>query len=67
MDFLFDIFLFKPSLLGASLKLSMKALIRFLAEFHKEMKLPQLPWLSVRLLCLRVREISSLLADPSQV
>lgn len=40
----------KPFLLFASLELSMKATIRFLAEFPKEMKLLQLAWLSVRLL-----------------
>lgn len=43
---------FKLSLLGASLELSMKAMICFLVEFPKEMKLLPLAWLSVSLLCL---------------
>lgn len=55
--------IFKLFLLGASLELSMKMMMCFLAEFPKEMKL----LLSVSLLCLRVREISNLPAHPSQI
>lgn len=50
-------FFLKPSLLSASLDLSMKAMICFLAEFPKEMKLLQLARLSAGLPCLRVTEI----------
>lgn len=58
---------FKLSLLGASLELSMEAMICFSAEFPKEMKLLPMACLSVSLLCLRVREISNLPAHPSQI
>lgn len=48
---------FKLSLLGASLELSMKTMTRFLAELPKETRLLPLARLSVSLLCLQVREI----------
>lgn len=59
---------FKLSLVGGSLELSMKAIICFLAEFPKEMKLLLLlAWLSVSFLCVQVGQISILPAHPSQI